>query len=58
MTTVNIKLDPKNKCRNAFYFLSIERCIMDVLGVDDYFNMRIYDKKSRSPAIMKQLMLR
>ena len=45
MTTVNIKLDPKNKCRNAFYFLSIERCIMDVLGVDDYFNMRIYDKK-------------
>lgn len=38
---VHIKLDPKKKCRSAFYLLSIERVIMDVLEVDNYFDMRI-----------------
>lgn len=38
---VHIKLDPKKRCRNAFYLLSIERIIMDILKVDDYFDMRI-----------------
>lgn len=38
---VHIKLDPKKKCRNAFYLLSIERAIMDVLEFDNYFDMRI-----------------
>lgn len=42
MKTVRIKLDPKKKkCRNAFYFLSIERVIMEILKVDDYFDMQI-----------------
>ena len=38
---VHIKLDPKKKCRSAFYLLSIERVIMDVLEFDNYFDMRI-----------------
>lgn len=41
MKTVHIKLDPKKRCRNAFYFLSIERVIMEILKVDDYFDMQI-----------------
>ena len=44
MKTVDIKLDRKKKYRNAFYFLSIERIIMEYLDVDDYFNMLIYDE--------------
>ncbi|MCI7292197.1 MAG: hypothetical protein MR504_08395 [Methanobrevibacter woesei] len=44
METVIIDLDEKKKYRNAFYFLSIERIIMEELEVDDYFNMCIYDK--------------
>lgn len=44
METVIIDLDEKKKYRNAFYFLSIERVIMEELEVDDYFNMLIYDK--------------
>ena len=37
MKFVCIKLDPKKKCRNAFYFLSIERIIMENLEVDNYY---------------------
>ena len=44
METVIIELDQKKKHRNAFYFLSIERIIMEYLDTDDYFNMLIYDK--------------
>ena len=44
METVIIELDLKKKYRNAFYFLSIERIIMEYLDADDYFNMLIYDK--------------
>ena len=44
MKTVSIDLDHKKKYRNAFYFLSIERIIMEYLDADDYFNMLIYDK--------------
>lgn len=43
MTTVNIKLDRKKKCRNAFYMMSIERAIIATLVVGDYFNMQILD---------------
>ena len=56
---VVFKLDQKKKCRNAFYFLSIERVIMDDLEVDDYFNMRISDKEisitSNNEAIINML---
>ena len=45
METVIIELDEKKKYRNAFYFLSIERIIMEYLDADDYFNMLIYDKE-------------
>ena len=45
METVIIELDRKKKYRNAFYFLSIERIIMEYLDTDDYFNMLIYDKE-------------
>lgn len=45
MKFVCIKLDPKKKCRNAFYFLSIERVIMENLEFDDDFNMRVFDQK-------------
>ena len=45
METVIIELDQKKKYRNAFYFLSIERIIMEYLDADDYFNMLIYDKE-------------
>ena len=45
METVFIELDQKKKYRNAFYFLSIERIIMEYLDADDYFNMLIYDKE-------------
>ena len=45
METVFIELDQKKKYRNAFYFLSIERIIMEYLDTDDYFNMLIYDKE-------------
>ena len=41
MTTVNIKLDSKRKHRNAFYFSSIGRVVIEKLEVDDYFDMRI-----------------
>lgn len=41
MKFVCIKLDPKKKCRNAFYFLSIKRIIMENLEVDNYFDMQI-----------------
>lgn len=43
MTTINIKLDLKNKYRNAFYFLSIERAIMATLESGDYVNTQILD---------------
>ena len=45
MQTVIIELDHKKKHRNAFYFLSIERIIMEYLDADDYLNMLIYDKE-------------
>ena len=47
MTTVNIKLDRKKKYRNAFYFLSIERIIMDIFEADNYFDMQISNGEIR-----------
>lgn len=41
MKMVRIKLDPKKRCRNAYYFLSIERIIMDIFEANNYFDMRI-----------------
>ena len=41
MKTVRIKLDSKRKHRNAFYFSSIGRVVIEKLEVDDYFDMRI-----------------
>ena len=43
MTTINIKLDRKKKYRNAFYIVSIERAIMEMLIVGDYLNLQILD---------------
>lgn len=47
MTTLNIKLDPKKRCRNAYYFLSIERIIMDIFEADNYFDMQISNGEIR-----------
>ena len=41
MKMVHIDLDPKKRCRNAYYFLSIERIIMDIFEADNYFDMQI-----------------
>lgn len=41
MKTVSIKFEKTKKYKNAFYFLSIERVIVESLGVNDYFNVRI-----------------